>query len=78
MRYRSGHTRGVPVGLLAYSPLGFTTIFHFLGGTPGHPCFLFISSFTDFIGGLLLITFAAWLIRTSNAKNTSTPAGDTR
>jgi hypothetical protein len=53
MRYRSGHTRDVPAGLLAYSPLGFTTIFHFLAGIPDIPVFFVISIFTDFIGGLV-------------------------
>jgi hypothetical protein len=37
--------------------LGFTTIFHFLADTPDIPVFFFISIFTDFIGGLLLIAF---------------------
>jgi hypothetical protein len=39
MRYRSSHTRDVPVGLLAYSLLRVTTMFHFLGGIPDIPVF---------------------------------------
>jgi hypothetical protein len=65
-RYRSGRLRGVPTALLAYSLLGFTTILHFLGGTPHIPTVFFISIFTDFLGGLLLIGFAAWLILNRN------------
>jgi hypothetical protein len=82
MCYRSGHTRGVPAALLAYSLLGFLTIFHFLGGVPDIPAFFMITIFTDFIGGLLLIAFAAWLIRTTrvphpppaNSRGPATPA----
>jgi hypothetical protein len=62
-RYRSGHTRGVPAALFAYSLLGFTTVFHFLGGVPHIPLLFLVTIFTDFLGGVLLMVFAAWLIR---------------
>jgi hypothetical protein len=66
LRYHSGHTRGVLGGLLAYSPLGVTTIRHLLGGMP-HIRLFFITMFNGLLGGVLLIAVAAWRRRTLSA-----------
>ena len=59
LRYHPVPIRGMPGGLLAYSPLGVTTILHLLGGTPDSRL-SFITIFNGLLRGVLLIAVAGW------------------
>ena len=56
--YASGRTRNALPFLGAYSLLGFTSPFYFVGGVPDIPAFFFATIFTDGITGALVIWFA--------------------
>ncbi len=61
--YRDGSTRRSRPLLVAYSMLGFTTLGHFLGGSPDIPPFFYATLFTDFLAGSSLLLFVAWTFR---------------
>jgi hypothetical protein len=56
--YAEGRFRAARWALIAYSPLGISTIFHFAAGVPQVPPFFFATIFTDFITGLAVLFFA--------------------
>nr|WP_064569838.1 hypothetical protein [Gordonia sp. LAM0048] len=62
LRYRAGNYRYVPLALVAYAMLGFTSVGHFVGGVPDIPPFFMATISTDFAGGFALLVFAALLV----------------
>lgn len=55
--YAGGQTRTALPFLAAYSMLGFTSIFHFVGGVPSIPPFFMATIFTDFVTGAAIMWF---------------------
>lgn len=62
-RYVAGDLRRARGALIAYSFTGLITLGHFLDGNPDIPAFFYATIFTDFIAGLSVLGFVAWMSR---------------
>jgi hypothetical protein len=71
--YREGNTRQSRPLLAAYAMLGFTTLGHFLGGSPDIPPFFYVTLFTDFLAGSALLVFVAWTFRHPDVRDAERP-----
>jgi hypothetical protein len=62
VQYLRGQWTRARVALIVYSPLGITSVGHFLGGVPQIPPFFFATMFTDLATGLAVLVFAIWCV----------------
>ena len=64
-QYVDGHMRRAGWAFIAYSPLGITTVGHFLGGNPDIPTFFYVTIFTDFLTGVAMLIFGIATLRSA-------------